>query len=111
MALAIGRLVYALPFVLNRKRFDWLHALFAVSLVLFSFQTWWRSWGYSNVESWTLLKMIVLILPNIFIYLSALFLVGETPGKVRSWAKFLDDSGQAMFGAFFVTMLAILLRN
>jgi len=111
MALAIGRLVYALPFVLNRERFDWLHALFAVSLVLFSFQTWWRSWGYSDVESWTLLKMIVLILPNIFIYLSALFLVGETPGKVRSWAKFLDDSGQAMFGAFFVTMLAILLRN
>ena len=91
MALAIGRLVYALPFVFNPRRFDWLHASYAISLVLFSFQVWWRSWGYSDVESWTLLKMIVLILPNIFIYLSALFLVGETPGKVRSWAKFLDD--------------------
>ena len=55
--------------------------------------------------------MIVLILPNIFIYLSALFLVGETPHKIRSWGKFLDTSGQSMFGAFFATMLAILLRN
>ena len=55
--------------------------------------------------------MIVLILPNIFVYLSALFLVGETPQKIRSWGKFLDESGQAMFGAFFATMLAILLRN
>ena len=111
MALAIGRLVYALPFVLNPRRFDWLHAATAISLVLFSFQIWWRSWGYVNVESWTLLKMIVLILPNIFIYLSALFLVGEKPQKIRSWGKFLDASGQAMFGAFFATMLAILLRN
>ena len=72
---------------------------------------WWRSWGYVSVESWTLLKMIVLILPNILVYLSALFLVGETPGRVRSWAKYLDSSGQFMFGAFFATMLAILLRN
>jgi hypothetical protein len=111
MALAIGRLVYALPFVLNPRRFDWLHAVYSISLVLFSFQIWWRSWGYVNVESWTLLKMIVLILPNILVYLSALFLVGETPAKVRSWAAFLDSSGQAMFGAFFATMLAILLRN
>jgi len=111
MALAIGRLVYALPFVLSPKRFDWLHALYAISLVLFSFQVWWRSWGYSTVESWTLLKMIVLILPNIFVYLSALFLVGETPAKTPSWGKFLDTSGRAMFGAFFATMLAILLRN
>jgi hypothetical protein len=111
MALAIARLVYALPFVLNPKYFDWLHAVYAVSLVLFSFQIWWRSWGYANVESWTLLKMIVLILPNIFVYLSALFLVGETPREIRSWGKFLDASGQSMFGAFFATMLAILLRN
>ena len=111
MALAIGRLVYALPFVLNPKRFDWLHATFAISLVLFSFQIWWRSWGYANVETWTLLKMIVLILPNIFVYLSALFLVGETPAKTRSWGQFLDTSGRSMFGAFFATMLAILLRN
>ena len=111
MALAIGRLVYALPFVLNPKHFDLLHAVYAVSLVLFSFQIWWRSWGYVNVETWTLLKMIVLILPNILVYLSALFLVGETPSKIRSWGKFLDDSGQAMFGAFFATMIAILLRN
>ena len=111
MALAIGRLVYALPFVLHPRYFDWLHAVYAISLVLFSFQVWWRSWGYVNVESWTLLKMIVLILPNIFVYLSALFLVGETPRKIRSWGQYLDDSGQAMFGAFFATMLAILLRN
>lgn len=111
MALAIGRLVYALPFVLHPKRFDWLHAVYAVSLVLFSFQIWWRSWGYASVETWSLLKMIVLILPNVFVYLSALFLVGETPAKVRSWGKFLDTSGRAMFGAFFTTMLAILLRN
>ena len=111
MALAIGRLVYALPFVLNPRHFDWLHAVYAISLVLFSFQIWWRSWGYANVEPWTLLKMIVLILPNILVYLSALFLVGESPGKIRSWGKFLDESGQAMFGAFFATMLAILLRN
>lgn len=111
MALAIGRLVYALPFVLNPKHFDWLHAIYAVSLLLFSFQIWWRSWGYVNVESWTLLKMIVLILPNICVYLSAMFLVGETPRQIRSWGKFLDASGQAMFGAFFATMLAILLRN
>ena len=111
MALAIGRLVYALPFVFNPRRIDWLHAAYAISLVLFSFQVWWRSWGYSDVESWTLLKMIVLILPNIFIYLSALFLVGETPRKIRSWGKFLDASGQSMFGAFFATMIAILLRN
>ena len=111
MALAVARLVYALPFVLDPRRLDWLHAAYAVSLVLFCFQIWWRSWGYVNVESWTLLKMIVLILPNIFVYLSALFLVGETPRLVRSWGKFLDASGQAMFGAFFATMLAILLRN
>jgi hypothetical protein len=104
MALAIGRLVYALPFVLNPRYFDWLHSVYAISLVLFSFQVWWRSWGYVNVESWTLLKMIILILPNVFVYLSALFLVGETPHKIRSWSKFLD-------GAFFATMLAILLRN
>ena len=81
MALAIGRLVYALPFVLHPRYFDWLHSVYAISLVLFSFQVWWRSWGYVKVESWTLLKMIVLILPNIFVYLSALFLVGETPQK------------------------------
>jgi hypothetical protein len=111
IALAIGRLVSALPFVLNPRRLDWLHAAYAVSLVLFSFQIWWRSWSYVNVESWTLLKMIVLIVPNIFVYLSALFLVGETPRRVLSWAKFLDSSGQAMFGAFFATMLTILLRN
>ena len=111
MALAIGRLVSALPCILNPRHFDWLHAAVTVSLVLFSFQIWWRSWGYINVESWTLLKMIVLILPNIFLYLSALFLVGETPREVRSWAQFLDGSGQAMFGAFFATMLASLLRN
>jgi hypothetical protein len=111
MALAIGRLVYALPFALHPKRFDWLHAAYAVSLLLFSFQIWWRSWGYVNVEQWTLLKMMVLILPNVFAYLSALFLVGEAPREVRSWGKVLDDSGQAMFGAFFATMLAILLRN
>jgi hypothetical protein len=111
MALAIGRLVYALPFVLNPRHFDWLHSVYSISLVLFSFQIWWRSWGYVNVESWTLLKMIILILPNIFVYLSALFLVGETPRKIRSWGKFLDASGQSMFGAFFATMIAILLRN
>jgi hypothetical protein len=111
MAMAIGRLVYALPFVLNPKQFDWLHAVFAISLVLFSFQIWWRSWGYAEVETWTLLKMIVLILPNILVYLSALFLVGEEPQKVCSWGKFLDASGQSMFRAFFATMLAILLRN
>ena len=111
MALAIGRLVYALPFVLHPSYFDWLHSVYAISLVLFSFQVWWRSWGYVNVESWTLLKMIILILPNVFVYLSALFLVGETPHKIRSWSKFLDDSGRAMLGAFFATMLAILLRN
>ena len=111
MALAIGRLVYALAFVLDPRRFDWLHAIYAISLVLFSFQIWWRSWGYVDVESWTLLKMIVLILPNILVYLSALFLVGETPSEVLSWSEFLDNSGRAMFGAFFTTMLAILLRN
>ena len=111
MALAVARLVYALPFALNRKHFDWLHSAYAMSLVLFSFQIWWRSWGYVDVETWTLLRMIVLILPNVFIYLCALFLVGETPRQVRSWAKFLDASGQSMFGAFFATMLAILLRN
>ena len=43
MALAIGRLVYALPFVFNPKRIDSLHAAYAISLVLFSFQVWWRS--------------------------------------------------------------------
>ena len=86
---------------MNPKRFDWLHSIFAISLVLFSFQIWWRSWGHVEVESWSLLKMIVLIIPNILIYLCALFLVGEKPQKVRSWARFFDSSGQAMFGAFF----------
>lgn len=111
IALAIGRLVSALPFVLHPRRLDPLHAAYAISLMLFSFQTWWRSWSYVDVETWTLLKMIVLIIPNIFVYLSALFLVGETPRKVLSWAAFLDASGRAMFGAFFATMLTILLRN
>ena len=111
IALAIARLVSALPSVMNPKRLDWLHSIFAISLVLFSFQIWWRSWGHVEVESWSLLKMIVLIIPNILIYLCALFLVGEKPQKVRSWARFFDSSGQAMFGAFFATMLAILTRN
>ena len=111
IALAIGRLVSALPFVLDPRRIDWLHAAYSISLVLFSFQIWWRSWSYVNIESWTLLKMIVLVIPNILVYLSALFLVGDTPRRVLSWGPFLDSSGQAMFAAFFGTMLTVLLRN
>ena len=111
MALAVAQLISALPSVFNPRRLDWLHAAYVVSLMLFSFQIWWRSWGHVNVESWTLLKMIVLILPNILVYVCALILVGGTPSKTRSWARFFDVSGQMMFGAFLATMLAILLRN
>ena len=52
----------------ERVIFHWSSAIWALCVLIYILQLWWVGWGLREVEVWTFLDFIVLIVGSIFLY-------------------------------------------
>ena len=110
-ALGLGRLLTALPHAVEAGRRDWLHLCHLLVLFLFFFQTWWRTWSFSEIDTWNPGSMMLLASPAIFMYISASAMATDAPREVTSWSEQLRTRGGFAYAAMLCAMIAVLMRN
>lgn len=71
-----GRLLRAEP---GRVKFDWLHITVSSVLLLISLQYWVGMWAYWHIELESTLQVLFLVLPTIFLVLSAFAVSPQVP--------------------------------
>ena len=103
MALSLGKLCASIPHVFDPKRFDWVHASFFVSTVLFCIITWWNIWALHEFTEWNLLGFTLLLGSPLALYMATFALVSESPHEVTDWRAHFTLNARWFFLAWIVT--------
>ena len=104
LALALGKLVAAIPSVFSRTRFDWLFALLFVVTVLIAIFHWTQIWQLHTHNDWSRWDFLLLVGPSIALYLAVYALVGDAPSATDDW----EDHLARVHGWFFAALLTAL---
>jgi hypothetical protein len=83
-SLILAKLLGALPAALQPGKRYWVHALWIVSLLGVTLDSWWRFWTYREVDWHPTAFVVLLAVPSI-IFLRAAVLIGHQPYDVPSW--------------------------
>ena len=83
---AVARIISALPAVLAEHRRDWIHALWAMILLMAVASTWWGIWRLRDVE-WTALRFVWALSVPALIHVRVGLLVSDQPTAVTSWRE------------------------
>ena len=111
LALGVGKLVSAIPYILIRTRFDWVFALVFLFLLTGSMLQWWAIWPVSSHENWTFYEFLLLMSSPVTLYVAAHLLVTDIPSNVESWADHLSSVHRKFFIAVFFVFVASTMRN
>lgn len=103
-AIAVARIVGALPAVLAPERRYWVHASWAFVMLLAAVSTWWTIWGLREVE-WTALRFAWALTVPALIHIRAGVLVSEDPAAVACWRARYFDNRVAFFAIGVVIAL------
>ncbi|NNC98575.1 MAG: hypothetical protein HKN85_00175 [Gammaproteobacteria bacterium] len=71
LGLAITRLLHTVGMITrahDRVIFHWSSALWGFSILFYILQLWWVGWGLRNIEEWTFLHFIILVIGSTFLY-------------------------------------------
>ncbi len=71
LGLAITRLLHTAAMLVRAHlsvTFHWATALWALSVMAFVLQFWWVGWGLRELEAWSFLDFLVLIIGSICVY-------------------------------------------
>ncbi|MBT8115590.1 MAG: hypothetical protein KJP04_09420 [Arenicella sp.] len=83
LGLAITRLLHTVGLITrahDRVIFHWSSALWGGSILIYILQLWWVGWGLRDIEDWTFLHFIILIIGSTFLYGAAEMAFSE-PGE------------------------------
>lgn len=100
-SLILAKLLGALPVAMRRDRSYWVHTLWIVNLILAALSSWWRIWGFHEVE-WNPAAFFALLTFPSIIYLRATILLGDEPRAVSSWREHYYESRRSFFILQFV---------
>jgi hypothetical protein len=102
LALALGRLASAIPYVFSRRRFDLVYALIYVALFFGALLQWWLIWGISEYNNWSYLSFVLLMASPLVLFVLAHVLVSERPSEVDSWSHYLSENHRLFFFLLFI---------
>ena len=105
-ALSIGRLVVAIPAVVDPKRFDALHFGHFLCLLLVQMQFWWRGWQFSSVTQWDFAGFVMSLSVAMLYYLAAHLLVPMNYLEIGSWRSHFTNVSRWFHGIIGITWAA-----
>ena len=111
LALALGRLATAIPYVFSRRRFDLVYALIYVALFFGALLQWWLIWEVSEYNNWSYQTFVLLMASPLVLFVSAHVLVSEQPSEVDSWSYYLSEKHRLYFFLLFVGFIIALARG
>ena len=71
LGLGITRLLHSIGILIRvhrRVRFHWSSTVYAICVMAYVLQLWWVGWGLRELEAWSFLDFLVLVIGSIFIY-------------------------------------------
>lgn len=95
-AIAVARIVGALPAIVEVERRYWVHTGWAFVLLLAAVSTWWTIWNLRSVE-WTPFRFLWALTVPALIHIRAGILVSEDPAAVRRWRVHYFESRLPFF--------------
>jgi hypothetical protein len=104
-ALSVSRQISALPFVVDPKRFDWLHFGYFVGILAMQLQFWWRMWSLNDVENWDFLGFLMMMAVPILYYLASHIMVSSKPSSIDSWREYFQDKHRWLHGTIALAWL------
>ena len=90
IALIVGRLVGAIPIVLESQRRYWIHAGWVAVMLLVVVMQWWTIWNLKEVE-WTPFRFLWALLLPATVLVRAIVLVGTQPNSIESYKTHFFD--------------------
>ena len=111
LALALGKLISSLPYVMDKSRFDWVHLLFVNWALLGGLMQWWRTWDLHAHELWSFGDFLLVMIPAITFYLSVHVLTSEAPREVASWRAHFSNRYRWFFVATLITLIFSMARQ
>ena len=105
-ALAIGRLLSGFSTALDQSRRYWVHLGWIVVLLLVCVGQWWGLWRMRDV-SWTPIRFLfVLSMPGL-LFVQAVVLMGEDPGRVDSFCEHFFNRRVRFFSVALVSAIVL----
>jgi hypothetical protein len=109
IALGISEIVSSWGALLRQRRavrFDWVHAVWTVLVVLLMVQFWWGFWSFRVVETWSFAALVAVVAEAIVMVLASLVLtprVAPGGGEIDLRAHYFEQS-RVFFGLAFVLL-------
>jgi hypothetical protein len=97
LGLAITRLLHTLAMLTRahtRVMFNWYSIVWAFCILLYILHLWWVGWGLRNVESWTFLDFMVLIIGSASLYGAAEMALSAPEDGALDRLKISQDLGR-----------------
>lgn len=91
----------------DRVRVDWLPMLWAGVLLIVYVQVWWSMFGMRQLQSWTFVEFLVVLLQTVTLYMMAAMLLPEQIDEGGVDLRSFYDRHHRWFFAFFLATLVI----
>lgn len=111
LALALGRLASAIPYVFSRRRFDLVYSLLYVALFFGALLQWWLIWEVSHYEDWSYQTFVLLMASPLVLFVLAHVLVSEQPSEIDSWKHYLSEKHRLYFVLLFIGFIIARARD
>lgn len=111
LALALGKLASAIPYVFAKRKFDAVYSVLFISLFLGAMLQWWVVWQLNEYQDWSFAGFMLLMASPIVLFVTTHVLVSESPAEVVSWQAYLSEIHRLFFALLLLGLLLAYARG